>query len=60
VTENYSYLGNADAEAIDGLYQQYKKDPESVDFGWRKFFEGFDFQQSNYEVGEAIPESTLR
>ena len=60
MTENYSYLGNADTEAIDGLYQQYKKDPESVDFGWRKFFEGFDFQKTDYVAGEAIPESTLR
>ena len=60
VTETYSYLGNASAEAIDSLYQQYKENPESVDFGWRKFFEGFDFQQTNFEKGDAIPESTLR
>ena len=37
-----SYLMNADPTAIDNLYSQYQNDKESVDFGWRKFFEGFD------------------
>jgi 2-oxoglutarate dehydrogenase E1 component len=42
---NFSYLSNADSAYIDSLYQSYKEDPESVDFGWQKFFEGFDFGQ---------------
>jgi len=41
--DSLSYLSNADSAYIDSLYQAYKEDPESVDFGWRKFFEGFDF-----------------
>ena len=41
----YSYIANADAAAIETLYQAYRQNPESVDFGWRKFFEGFDFSQ---------------
>ena len=36
-----SYIGNADPTAIDYLYKQYLNDPESVDVGWKKFFEGF-------------------
>ena len=59
MTETYSYLGNAHTEAIENLYQQYKIDPESVEYGWRKFFEGFDFQQTNYEGEDIIPEKTL-
>jgi len=42
---SYSYIANADAVAIETLYQAYQQNPESVDFGWRKFFEGFDFSQ---------------
>ncbi|MCB9245084.1 MAG: 2-oxoglutarate dehydrogenase E1 component [Flavobacteriales bacterium] len=38
----HSYLSNADVEAIDALYKQYLSDKDSVDFGWQKFFEGFD------------------
>src|SRR6476661_1661621 len=41
--DNLSYLSNAHSAYIDSLYQTYKEDPESVDFGWKKFFEGFDF-----------------
>ncbi len=43
--DNLSYLSNADSSYIDSLYNSYKEDPESVDFGWQKFFEGFDFGQ---------------
>lgn len=38
-----SYLSNANSAYIDSLYQSYKEDPDSIDFGWQKFFEGFDF-----------------
>ncbi|WP_375418888.1 2-oxoglutarate dehydrogenase E1 component [uncultured Hymenobacter sp.] len=49
--DTYSYLANADAAAIESLYQAYQQNPESVDFGWRKFFEGFDFSQQFPEDG---------
>ncbi|MDR0264442.1 MAG: 2-oxoglutarate dehydrogenase E1 component, partial [Sphingobacterium sp.] len=49
---------------VDGLYQSYKQDPQSVDFGWQKFFEGFDFGQNaggtTSSVGEATPEHVLK
>ena len=41
--DNLSYISNANSAYIDSLYQNYKEDPNSVDFGWQKFFEGFDF-----------------
>ena len=41
--DNLSYLNGANAEYIESLYQSYKEDPSSVEFGWQKFFEGFDF-----------------
>src|SRR5690606_15698378 len=43
--DKLTYLSNADSSYIDGLYQSYKADPNSVDFGWQKFFEGFQFGQ---------------
>lgn len=45
--DNLTYLSNADTSYIEGLYQAYKQDPSSVDFGWQKFFEGFEFGQSS-------------
>ncbi len=55
--DKVSYVGNADVNAIDHLYKQYRQDPESVDIGWKKFFEGFEFAQTNYEEGGEIPEN---
>lgn len=46
--DDLSFLSNADVNAIDELYARYKQDPESVDFGWRKFFDGFRFAQTTY------------
>src|SRR5690349_57399 len=44
--DQYSYIANAHGAYIDELYKAYQQDPEAVDFGWRKFFEGFEFSQT--------------
>ncbi len=46
--DNYTYLGNAGIAAIETLYEQFLSDPESVDVGWKKFFEGFEFSRQHY------------
>ncbi len=64
--DSLSYLSNADSAYIDSLYQSYKENPQSVDFGWQKFFEGFDFgQESDVKVseqptGSSTPEHVLK
>lgn len=58
---NYSYLSNADPKAVEALYQQYTQDPSSVDEGWKKFFEGFDFAQESFPMfpgEEATPKKS--
>ena len=55
--DKVSYVGNADVNAIDHLYRMYQQDPESVDIGWKKFFEGFDFARTNFEDNGEIPEN---
>ena len=44
--DKYSYLSNVDSAWLDDLHQQYQKDPASVETGWARFFEGFDFAKS--------------
>jgi 2-oxoglutarate dehydrogenase E1 component len=55
--DNLSYLNGTNAEYVESLYQSYKEDPSSVEFGWQKFFEGFDFgrgaEAANVSGGEA-------
>ncbi len=45
--DHLSYLNGTNAAYIESLYQTYKEDPNAVDFGWQKFFEGFDFGRSS-------------
>lgn len=47
--DRQSYVGNADVNAIEALYAQYRQDPSSVDHSWQRFFEGFDFQKTTFE-----------
>lgn len=60
--DNLSYLNGANAEYIESLYQSYKVDPNSVEFGWQKFFEGFDFGRGSdaANVVNEAPEHFLK
>ncbi len=48
--DKYSYVANADVSTIDNLYSSYKENPDSIDYSWRKFFEGFEFSQNNADL----------
>ncbi|NBX39103.1 MAG: 2-oxoglutarate dehydrogenase E1 component, partial [Flavobacteriia bacterium] len=54
--EKISYIANAEPSAIENLYLAFKKNPESVDVSWKKFFEGFEFAQTNYAASAELPE----
>ena len=43
--DKYTYIANSDGAYIEDLYNSYKQDSTSVDEGWQKFFEGYDFSQ---------------
>ncbi|MEY3417942.1 MAG: hypothetical protein RL060_2054, partial [Bacteroidota bacterium] len=54
--DKYSYLSNAHNNVIEGLYEDYKKDNQSVDVSWQKFFEGFDL--ATFKFGEEAAATT--
>ena len=54
--DKFTFIGNADVNAIDDLYKRYQNDPSSIDQDWIKFFEGFDFAKTDFETGE-VPEN---
>lgn len=61
--DKFSYISNADVNVIDDLYKQYLADQNSVDFGWKKFFEGFDLGQQKFNgnsQGVVINENFLK
>ncbi|NML22803.1 2-oxoglutarate dehydrogenase E1 component [Pseudoflavitalea sp. G-6-1-2] len=41
--KDFSYITNSHPAFIENLYQDFVKNPDSVDPEFRKFFEGFDF-----------------
>ena len=40
--EPFDIVNRGNAEYVDQLYQQYQKDPRSLDPAWQAFFAGFD------------------
>ena len=45
--KDFSYITNSHPSFIEGMYQQFVQDPNSVDPDLKKFFEGFDFAMQN-------------
>ncbi len=39
---DFDFVNQANAEYIDRVYEQYRKDPRAVEEKWRVFFAGFD------------------
>lgn len=54
--DDFSFLSNSDPQAIEELYNQYKKNPSSVDSGYATFFKGFDFALENFQP---LPERVI-
>jgi len=42
--KDYSYVFNAHPSYIDTIFKQFKDNPDSVEDGWRAFFEGYEFR----------------
>ncbi len=55
--DNYSFLGAVHSNMIEIMYDQYIKNPDSVDEGWRSFFQGFDFAKEIYSEEDEVPET---
>lgn len=60
--DKFSYLGNSDVNAIEELFIQFQKEPNSVDKSWQDFFKGFEFARTDYTTAEgvAIPENVSK
>ena len=50
--DNYSFLGAANSTFFEETYEQYLKNPDSVEQTWRSFFQGYDFANESYTLDE--------
>ncbi|MFC0878636.1 2-oxoglutarate dehydrogenase E1 component [Saccharicrinis sp. FJH2] len=55
----FSYLASSEIGSIDAMYQQYLKDPDSVEKSWKDFFKGFDFALKAYKDPVAVEGDAL-
>ncbi len=55
--DKYSFLGAVHSNMIEMMYNQYIQNPDSVDEGWRSFFQGFDFAKEFYSEEDEVPET---
>ena len=46
--DNFSFIGGAHITMIEEMYQNFSKDPKSIDEQWRHFFQGYDFAKQVY------------
>ncbi len=54
--DSKSYLNLMAPEMLESMYRQFLSDPESVEPGWRMFFDGFELARTRY--GEETPVDT--
>lgn len=54
--DKYSFLNAAHTAYFAELYDQYLKDPDSIEPSWRAFFQGYDFGSENYGLSGEIVE----
>jgi 2-oxoglutarate dehydrogenase E1 component len=57
--KDFSYITHSSPAYIESLYNDFLKDPTSVDPELRKFFEGFDFAISNGAAGNVSAASPV-
>ena len=41
--DRYTFASGSNAEFIEGLYEEYRGDPQTLEESWQKFFEGYEF-----------------
>lgn len=58
VSQDFSYVSSSDNSFIDGLYTDFKKNPEAVDHSWQQFFKGVEFALSRPSTEEVVGPST--
>ena len=54
--DKYSFLNAAHTAYFADLYDQYLKNPDSVEPSWRAFFQGYDFGSESYGLDGEIVE----
>lgn len=55
--DKYSFIGAVHSNMIEVMYDKYIQNPQSIEEGWRNFFQGFDFAKEVYSEEDDVPET---
>ncbi|WP_256444467.1 2-oxoglutarate dehydrogenase E1 component [Tenacibaculum finnmarkense] len=63
--DKFSFLNAAHTGFISDLYEQYQKNPDTVEPSWRSFFQGYDLANEDYsltdeEVSVEVPDEVRK
>ena len=58
--DNFSFLNAAHSAYFSEMYDQYLKDPDSLEPSWKAFFQGYDFANSDFLKEEVLDGVSLQ
>ena len=58
--DNFSFLNAAHSAYFSEMYDQYLKDPDSLEPSWKAFFQGYDFANSDFLREEVLEGVSLQ
>ena len=58
--DNFSFLNAAHSAYFSEMYDQYLKDPDSLEPSWKAFFQGYDFANSDFLKEEVLEGVSLQ
>lgn len=47
------YLSNIDSQALEAMFNDWQKNPNSVDNEWQRFFEGFELARAKFNANDS-------
>lgn len=50
--DNYDFMNNFSAEALDELYKKYRENSDALDAQWKYFFKGFELAKEHFAGDE--------
>lgn len=57
--DKFSFLNAAHTGFIGDLYEQYQKNPDTVEPSWKSFFQGYDLANENYSLTDEDVQVTV-
>ncbi len=58
--DKFTFISNGDINAIESSYNDYLKNPDSVESSWKHFFEGFEFARKRYDSNSDVPDNIAK